>query len=127
MEVRAFPLATNHRFDRPDDPVQAQRFRSSSGRNISSYCSMISRTRTSLPGVPARAASSSDYANGFGTLYTADYRPDSGEVHYRWPGTSCRAVRRACSESCGAFSDSAATREMLANSKSMASASDAPH
>ena len=31
---------------------------------------------------------SSDYANEFGTLYTADYRPDSGEVHYRWPGTT---------------------------------------
>jgi hypothetical protein len=28
MEVRAFPLATNHRFDRPVDPVQGRRFRS---------------------------------------------------------------------------------------------------
>ena len=49
---------------------------------------MTSRTRTSLPGVPPGAAAQRDYANGFGTLYTADYRPDSGEVHYRWPGTT---------------------------------------
>ena len=28
------------------------------------------------------------YRTGFGTLYTAIYRPSSGEVEYRWPGGS---------------------------------------
>ena len=27
----------------------------------------------------------SDYAGGFGTLYTADYRPEERTVTYRWP------------------------------------------
>ncbi len=89
MDVRPFPLATNHRFDQPDDPMQAQRFRS------------LERQQHLLgvlhdkphPDVLAKEflrepLRSSDYANGFGTLYTADYRPDSGEVHYRWPGTT---------------------------------------
>jgi predicted choloylglycine hydrolase len=31
---------------------------------------------------------STDYAKGFGTLYTAVYRPDRGEAEYRWPGSS---------------------------------------
>ena len=26
-----------------------------------------------------------DYDAGFGTLYTAQYRPQAGEVTYRWP------------------------------------------
>jgi predicted choloylglycine hydrolase len=31
---------------------------------------------------------STDYSKGFGTLYTAVYRPRAGEAEYRWPGTS---------------------------------------
>jgi predicted choloylglycine hydrolase len=30
------------------------------------------------------------YDDGFGTLYTAAYRPADGSVEYRWPGTSWR-------------------------------------
>lgn len=30
------------------------------------------------------------YGRGFGTLYTAVYRPARGEVEYRWPGMSWR-------------------------------------
>jgi predicted choloylglycine hydrolase len=89
MEVRAFPLATNHRFDRPDDPLQARRFRSLERQE---YLLGLLRDEPH-PDVLAKEflrepLRSSDYANGFGTLYTADYRPDSGEVHYRWPGTT---------------------------------------
>jgi len=29
---------------------------------------------------------STSYAHGFGTLYTAAYRPVEGVVDYRWPG-----------------------------------------
>jgi predicted choloylglycine hydrolase len=88
-EVRPLPWATNHRFDRPDNPLQAKRFRSLE-RQIHLLALLDSRPHPDLLAKefvrePLR---SSDYANGFGTLYTADYRPDCGEVHYRWPGTT---------------------------------------
>lgn len=89
IEVRAVPFATNHRFDRPDDPADAKRFRS-----VERQAHLIAVLQT-RPDPDALAHEfiraplrSSDYANGFGTLYTADYRPDSGVVHYRWPGTT---------------------------------------
>ncbi|ORA28203.1 C45 family autoproteolytic acyltransferase/hydolase [Mycobacterium aquaticum] len=89
MEVRAVPLATNHRFDRPDDPVHARRFRSVERQT---HLIEVLRDRPD-PDALAREflrtpLRSTDYAGGFGTLYTADYRPDSGIVHYRWPGTT---------------------------------------
>ena len=37
-EIRRCPVATNHRFDRPNDPVHAARFRSVERRSISSVC-----------------------------------------------------------------------------------------
>jgi predicted choloylglycine hydrolase len=89
MEVRAFPLATNHRFDRPDDPVQARRLRSLERQehllgllHDEPHPDVLAKEFLREP------LRSSDYANGFGTLYTGDYRPDSAEVHYRWPGTT---------------------------------------
>jgi predicted choloylglycine hydrolase len=89
VEVREFPLATNHRFDRPDDAAQAKRFRS-----LERQTHLLGLLEDQPhPDVLAKEfvrepLRSSDYARGFGTLYTADYRPDSGEVHYRWPGTT---------------------------------------
>jgi predicted choloylglycine hydrolase len=89
VEVREFPLATNHRFDRPDDPGQAKRFRS-----LERQTHLLGLLEDQPhPDVLAKEfvrepLRSSDYAHGFGTLYTADYRPDSGELHYRWPGTT---------------------------------------
>lgn len=88
MEARDTPVATNHRFDHPHDPAHARRYRSVERR--SHLIELIERD----PHPDAVAAEflrtplrTTDYAGGFGTLYTADYRPDSGEVHYRWPGT----------------------------------------
>lgn len=88
-EVRAVPVATNHRFDDPEDPAHAKRFRSLERQTH--ILDLLARQPH--PDVVAREflrepLRSDDYANGFGTLYTADYRPDSGDVHYRWPGTS---------------------------------------
>jgi len=31
---------------------------------------------------------STAYSRGFGTLYTADYRPAEGVVTYHWPGAT---------------------------------------
>lgn len=89
MEVRALPVATNHRFDRPDDPVHAKRFRSVERRtHILSLLAGQPHPDIVAEEFLREPLRSTDYANGFGTLYTADYRPDSGEVHYRWPGTA---------------------------------------
>ena len=33
---------------------------------------------------------STDYDRGFGTLYTAVYRPDEGRLDLRWPGNEWR-------------------------------------
>jgi predicted choloylglycine hydrolase len=41
---------------------------------------------------------STDYDDGFGTLYTAAYRPDTSTAEYRWPGLSWR-------QSCDAFEE----------------------
>ena len=41
---------------------------------------------------------STDYDDGFGTLYTAAYRPAEAGVEYRWPGESWR-------QCCGAFEE----------------------
>lgn len=89
FEQRDCPLATNHRFDEPEDAAHARRFRS-----LERQAHLRGLLAEQLPAddvaeeflrPPLR---STDYANGFGTLYTADYRPDSGEVHYRWPGST---------------------------------------
>ena len=89
LEVRDCPMATNHRFDRPSDPAHAERYRSVQRRD------RISGLLAERPDPDAVAEAflrpplrSVDYAGGFGTLYTADYRPERGELHYRWPGTT---------------------------------------
>jgi predicted choloylglycine hydrolase len=89
FEQRDCPLATNHRFDEPEDPAHARRFHS-----LERQAHLRGLLAAGLPADQVaqeflrRPLRSPDYANGFGTLYTADYRPDSGEVHYRWPGTT---------------------------------------
>ncbi len=89
MEVRACPLATNHRFEHPDDPAHAARFHSVERRD---RLVRLLDDQTDPDELAAeflrKPLRSNNYAQGFGTLYTADYRPDSGEVHYRWPGTT---------------------------------------
>lgn len=89
VEVRDVPVATNHRFDRPEDPAHARRFRSVERRDHL-LCLLGDRPHPdAVAGHFLRSPlRTGDYASGFGTLYTADYRPDSGVVHYRWPGTT---------------------------------------
>ncbi len=89
VEVRAYPLATNHRFARPDDPVHARRFRSLERQeHLLGLLHDQPHPDDLAKEFLREPLRSNDYANGFGTLYTADYRPDAGEVHYRWPGTT---------------------------------------
>jgi predicted choloylglycine hydrolase len=89
FEQRDCPLATNHRFDEPEDAAHARRFRSLERqahlRGLLAEQLPADQVADDFLRPPLR---SPHYASGFGTLYTADYRPDSGEVHYRWPGTT---------------------------------------
>lgn len=89
MEQRDCPLATNHRFDEPEDREHARRFhsleRQAHVRGLLADQTPADQIAEEFLRPPLR---SQHYANGFGTLYTADYRPNSGEVHYRWPGTT---------------------------------------
>jgi predicted choloylglycine hydrolase len=89
FEQRDCPLATNHRFDEPEDPAHARKFhsleRQAHLRGLLAEQLPADHVADEFLRPPLR---SPHYANGFGTLYTADYRPDSGEVHYRWPGTT---------------------------------------
>ncbi|CAN5400994.1 hypothetical protein BH09ACT8_BH09ACT8_46320 [soil metagenome] len=89
MKVRACPVATNHRFDHPHDPAHASRFRSVERRDhlvgLLGQGAHPDQLATEFLREPLRCK---DYAHGFGTLYTADYRPDAGGAHYRWPSTT---------------------------------------
>ena len=87
--VRRLPIATNHRFETPADPAHAARYPQ---RRTPKYIGDLLAGRKS-PRPHSRRIScvspcGTRLRERFGTLYTADYRPDAGEVHYRWPGTT---------------------------------------
>ena len=87
-EVFDLPAVTNHRGTSPRDPAHAARFRS------------VERQRAlfdlldNAPGPDAAIDAflrpplyNTDFDHGFGTLYTAAYRPAAGTVEYAWPGS----------------------------------------
>ncbi len=89
VEVHPHPMATNHRFGEHVPMAREQRF--GTGRRFARLRDLLDdgtpadRMAAAFLREPLRQ---NDYAGGFGTLYTADYRPDSATVHYRWPGTT---------------------------------------
>ena len=88
-EIRSQPFATNHRWREPVDPGHAARYRSV--ERLDQLDTLLTRQATADELAEAMlrpALHTRDYASGFGTLYTADYRPKDGAVTYRWPGTS---------------------------------------
>ena len=86
-------VTTNHRLDVVEDPAGAARLASPERQAILGAVldgpdgddedTVVAAFLT----VPVRREA---YAAGFGTLYTAAYRPDLGEVTYHWPGTAWR-------------------------------------
>ena len=88
-EFRDQRCATNHRWDSPLDPAHAARYRSVErldglGKMVDDAASADS-VAAALLSEPLYAR---DYAAGFGTIYTADYRPSERTLTYRWPGTT---------------------------------------
>jgi predicted choloylglycine hydrolase len=88
-EMFDLPAATNHRGTVPVDPLHAARFRSV--ERPRALFDLLGRA----PG-PAAAVEeflrpplySTEFDRGFGTLYTAAYRPGAGVVDFVWPGSS---------------------------------------
>ena len=85
------PLATNHRGLVPDRPDLARRFRSVERQDVLRGLDRTGRTAdAAAEEFLSPSLRSTDFEGGFGTLYTADYRPDDGVVTYRWPGAEWR-------------------------------------
>jgi predicted choloylglycine hydrolase len=90
-EVFDLAAATNHRGTVPVDASHAARFRSAQRQDA--LFDLLGRA-------PGRAAAieeflrpplyNTEFGSGFGTLYTAAYRPGSGVVDFVWPGSSWR-------------------------------------
>ncbi len=85
------PVATNHRGHAPDWPDHARRFRSVERK------AALSTAVADRPDLDAVAAAflaeplyNTDWARGFGTVYTAVYRPAEGAVEYLWPDSVWR-------------------------------------
>ena len=88
-EVSALHATTNHRLDQVEHPTHAARF-NSVGRQ-----SRLDELRTGAtsPGQLVAAMLAPPIRNdqfeaGFGTLYTAEYRPAAGTATWHWPETS---------------------------------------
>jgi predicted choloylglycine hydrolase len=80
------PLATNHRGLVPEHPELARRLNS-----VERQDALVELVRSGADRDQVAAAflqaplHNTRYSRGFGTLYTAVYRPDDGVVEYRWP------------------------------------------
>ncbi len=90
-EIRQFPIATNHQgriewhqHARATASLERERF----------LFFRLADTEETAEGMVESFLSpplySYGYKRGFGTLYTAVYRPDPGEVDYRWPDHTWR-------------------------------------
>jgi len=88
-EFRSRPVATNHRWDQPVDPDHAVRYRSverlDTLRRLLDRRAAPESVGDELLRTPLRSV---DYDGGFGTLYTAVYRPAEPRLEYRWPTTA---------------------------------------
>ncbi len=88
---RAFPAATNHQ-GIAEWPEHAEATRTiERERRIVELLEDANQTVEGFADAFLRAPLfSSAYSSGWGTLYTAAYRPTQGFVDYRWPGHSWR-------------------------------------
>lgn len=87
VELRTRSMATNHRWDQPLDRDHATRYRSVERqdhlRDLVDRGSTPDMVAAELLRPPLHTT---DYAAGFGTLYTAVYHVSEKQLEYRWPG-----------------------------------------
>ena len=84
-------MATNHRDTVPDDPEHASSL--SSVERQDTLFTLLERRPDPEAVIAAFLTEplyTTEYARGFGTMYTAAYRPDLGFVDYVWPGSRWR-------------------------------------
>jgi predicted choloylglycine hydrolase len=83
--------ATNHRGTVPEQPEHARRFHSvERQRSLLDLLAQRPDDRTLLAAFQRPPLYNTAYAEGFGTLYTAVYRPAEGAVDYVWPASTWR-------------------------------------
>ena len=90
-EVFTQCAATNHRGTIPEDPDHAQRFRSVERQQA--LFALLARhpdPDTAISAFLRPPLYNTAYAEGFGTMYTAAYRPEEGIVDFIWPGSRWR-------------------------------------
>jgi predicted choloylglycine hydrolase len=90
-ELFALRAATNHRGTTPDHPEHARSLRSVERQQ--ELLTLLGRQpdlATLVDAFLRPPLHSTEYSRGFGTMYTAVYRPDRGTVDYVWPGSSWR-------------------------------------
>lgn len=92
-EVSPLPAAANHRGTEPEYPEHARRYRSVE-RQQHALDLVDGRTDgdTLADAFLRQPLHATAYAEGFGTVYTAVYRPADGTLEYRWP--DARFTRR---------------------------------
>jgi predicted choloylglycine hydrolase len=85
------PVATNHRGTVPDWPQHARVFRSvERQRFLLDLLAQSPDTETLVAAFLRPPLYNTAYADGFGTVYTAVYRPALGAVDYVWPASNWR-------------------------------------
>jgi predicted choloylglycine hydrolase len=90
-EVFAQCPATNHRGTVPEDVDHARRFRSvERQRALFALQAQDPDPETAVSAFLRPPLYNTEYAQGFGTMYTAAYRPGDGVVDYVWPGSTWR-------------------------------------
>lgn len=87
-EVFDLPAVTNHRGTSPRDPAHAARFRSvERQRALFDLLDDAPEPDAAIDAFLRPPLYNTDFDHGFGTLYTAAYRPAAGTVEYAWPGS----------------------------------------
>jgi predicted choloylglycine hydrolase len=90
-ETTRVRAATNHRGTVPDWPEHANTFRSVERQQaLLDVLATTPDPETLVRAFGRPPLYNTAYAAGFGTIYTAAYRPDLGVVEYVWPGTTWR-------------------------------------
>jgi predicted choloylglycine hydrolase len=87
-QIFSLRAATNHRGLAPEWPEHAQRFRSVvRQQHLLDLLQSAPEPDELIAAFLQPPLYNTDYAGGFGTIYTAAYRPDHGMIEYHWPGS----------------------------------------